>query len=115
MGRWAQQRRRGSDPLGISRYSMGPLDSDWFLQAPPNGIFADLTGAAFPPGIGAWQIRWAYAESEWGEPLTPTDAPSVVVLSAEDATTYWVQARWFSDEFEGGPSPWSPTKVYYEP
>jgi len=94
---------------------MGPLGSDWFLEEPPDGIFADLTGGTFPPGIEWWQLRWAYAESEWEEPLAPTQSHSVGFLAAEHDTTYWVQARWLLDGFEAGPSPWSATKEYYEP
>jgi hypothetical protein len=115
MGKWAQQRRRGSDPLGVTPMSLGPQPDDWFLELPPNGLFADLQAAVLPPGVVAWQSHWGTDGISFPNQTETTDANSFEVVAAVPETTYHVQVRWMAflegDIF----SPWSSTKVYVEP
>ena len=115
MGKWAQQRRRGSDPLSDTPMILGPQPGDWFLELPPDGVYATLQTGVFPPGVVAWQSHWGWDGITFPTQTAATDSNSFTVVIAEPENTYHVQVRWFADL--GGVifSPWSSTEVYTEP
>ena len=115
MGKWAQQRRRGSDPLSGTPMNLGPKPGDWFIEAPPNGLFSDLQGGVFPPGVVAWQSHWGTDGITFPTQTDATDNHPFEVVSAQEGITYHVQVRWLADEGGVVFSPWSSTKVYTEP